>query len=248
MVQCVFLFILFLASTLSATEVDRLLTEYSSIKTVSCQIRRTVSGNDGNVQFTSRIYWQNDNRLHVENLSPIPRRIISDGTTFFSYAQGDPKGFSRPVSALSDEMLMSLHKIPGTAMDHLLRLKGHDEQLLDPAEGMSRTAYITANNYVVLRFDNLTRLIAIDFFKSPDMTVKTASYHYSDFSEAAPGVWIPLLHEATLSLENGKTFSETVHIDRFIANQPVAVSLFNPTAFFDKEVDFVDSFAKIYSE
>lgn len=248
MKQLVLLITLLLASTLPASEVDRLLNEYQQIKTVTCQIRRTVSGDAGNVQFISRVYWQNGNRLHVENLTPLPRRIISDGTNFFSYAQGDPKGFSRPVGELSEEMLMSLHKIPGTAMDHLLRLKGTSEQVLEPAEGMRQTAYDTGNSYVVLRFDKMNRLVAIDFYKPSDRQVKTASYRYSDFLEAAAGTWIPLLHEATLTLGNGKTFSETIQIDRFIANKPVAVSLFSPSAFFDKEIDFVDSFAKIYVE
>lgn len=249
MKQFVLLFILFLAPALPATEVDRLLNEYQRIKTVTCQIRRTVSGNAGNIQFISRVYWQNDDRLHVDNLTPLPRRIIADGTRFYSYAKGDPKGFSRPVNELSNEMLVSLRKIPGTAMDHLLRLKGAVEQVLEPAEeGMRQTAYNTENNYVILKFDKLSRLVAIDFFKTPDMTVKTASYRYSDFQEVGTGAWIPLHHEASLTLEDKNTVSETVQIDRFIANQPIAVSLFNPEAFFDKGIDFVDSFERIYVE
>jgi len=248
MKHCLFLFALLLAVTLSATEVDRLLTEYQQIKTVTCQIRRTSSGGNQTVRFLSRVYWQNDDRLHVENLSPIPRRIVSNGNTFFSYAQGDPKGFSRPVDALSEEMTISLRKIPGTPMDHLLRLKGLEEKKLNPDGTLTRTGYQAEKRYVVLRVDSLNRLEGIDFFETSTLQEKVASYRYSNFKEVLSGVWVPLLQEAVLAVGDDQEVSETVQVDRFVANEPVAKTLFDPATFFDKQIDFVDSFAKIYGE
>jgi len=236
------------ATALSATEVDRLLGEYGQINTATCHIRRIVKSEAGETSFISRVYWKNDDHLHVENLAPIPRRIISDSSTFFSYVEGDPKGFSRSVDDLSKPMLFSLRKIPGTAMDHLLRLKGLDEQRLDSNGKLHQIAYDTGSQYVVLGFDSQHRLVTINFFKTAERTIRTASYRYSNFKEVVTGIWIPLIHEATLYGEGIDRVSETIHLDRLVINQPVAVSWFDPKTFFDKEVDFVDSFAKIYGE
>ena len=79
------------------------------------------------------------------------------------------------------------------------------------------------------------------------MTTRLASYRYSDFSEAIAGVWVPMTHAIEMKGTNG-SFQEIVKVDRFIANEPIAGSLFIASSFFDKDVDFVDDFAKIYPE
>lgn len=247
MKNLLFLVLFALAASVSATEIDRLLTQYRQIETVTCQIRRSVNGKLGDIQFISRVYWQNNDRLHVDNISPVPRRIIADGTQFFSYAEGDPKGFSRPVKELSETMLISLQKVPGTPMDHLLRLTTCGEQVLEPAEGLHRTAYTMEKQYVICTFDDQNRLIKIEFFDPGNHEKQTGTYHYSNYSEVLPGVWVPMLHRAEMK-QAEDTFSETIQIDRFIVNQPVAESLFNPTSFFEKSVDFVPSFKEIYGD
>lgn len=242
----IFLLTLFLFTNGFGSEIDRLLNEYKQIKTVSCQMRRTVSGNAGKIQFVSRIYWTSDDRLHVDNLSPVSRRIISNGTDFFSYAEGDPRGFSRPVSDLSDEMMLSLRKIPGTAMDHLLRLKGAEETVLDPENGLRQIGCAAGDQYTVLKFDEKSRLVGIDYYKSAARQEKIGSCSYSKFSEVAPGVWVPMLHRATMVRPNDASFSETVRMDRFVANETLANSLFVPATFLSNDIDFVSSFEKVY--
>ncbi len=229
-------------------EVDRLLTEYSKIETVTCQIRRTKIGGAGKMKFLSRVYYTNKNQLHAEGISPIKRRTIADGKRLYQYVKGDPKGFSRPIEDLSEQMTISLQFVPGTAMDHLLWLKGLEEADLPATKGSAKRIGIQAERkYVELRFDVQNRLIGIGFYKTPEMKELLASYAYSDFFEAVPGIWVPFTHEA--SVENEKiSFKETVKVDRFIANKPIAQSLFIPSSFFDKDIDFVDDFAKIFPE
>jgi hypothetical protein len=74
-----------------------------------------------------------------------------------------------------------------------------------------------------------------------------ATYAYSDLTEVVPGAWVPFTHEISTTAGQAR-FTETVKVDRFVANQPVAESLFIATSFFDKGIDFVDDFAKIYPE
>jgi hypothetical protein len=237
-------FLLF-SSAYSGPEVDRLLDGYSKIEAVSCHIRRTKTGNLGKMTFLSRVYWTNNDQLHAEGISPIKRRTIADGKTLWQHIEGDSKGFSRPVDELSEPMTISLRMVPGTAMDHLLRLKGFDETPLAADDAAAKQVGIQAGEqYVVLRFDAADRLIGLRFFKTSGMKELAARYDYSGFAEAAPGAWVPLAHELVVFGGDG-SFSETVKVDRFVANQPLAESLFISSSFFDKSVDFVSDFANI---
>ena len=229
-------------------EVDRLLAEYARIETVTCQIRRTKEGAAGKIRFLSRVYYTKQNQLHAEGIAPVKRRTIVDGQRLWQYAEGDPKGFSRPISALSEPMAISLQMVPGTAMDHLLRLKGLDETALPAGnEAAKKIGIQTDTQYVVLQFDAADRLSRIEFFNNAEMKEKAAAYDYSDFIEAVPGVWVPLTHETRANTGQAE-FRETVKMDRFVANKPVAESLFIASSFFDKDIDFVDDFVKIFPE
>ncbi|MEE9368311.1 MAG: hypothetical protein V3V05_05545 [Pontiella sp.] len=233
----------------AGTEVDRLLAEYEKIETVTCKIRRTKKGAAGKMTFLSRVYFTNQNKLHAEKLTPVKQRTIVDGTTLYQYTEGsNNKGFSRPVSELSEQMKISLQLVPGTAMEHLLRLKGKEETSLPATKESAKRVGIQADtNYVVLLFDTNDHLTGVDFFKTGVMENKYADYNYSNFSEVTPGVWVPFLHEAMINYPEAQ-FTETVKIDRYVTNKPIAESLFIPSNFFDKNIDFVDDFAKIFPE
>jgi len=235
------------SSALAGGEVDRLLKEYGQIETVSCQVRRTKEGEIGKMKFLSRVYWTHGNQIHSEGISPLKRRTIADGKRLWQYAEGDPKGFSRPVEDLSEQMKISLEMVPGTAMDHLLQLKGLDEEPLPAEDGVRQVGIRTEKQYVILRLDETGRLIGIRFYDNPEKEHLLSEYAYSDFIEAVPGVWIPLTHEVSVNSETSP-FKETVKVDSFTANKPVAESLFIASSFFDKGIDFVDDFAKIYPE
>lgn len=228
-------------------EVDRLLEGYGKIETVTCQIRRTKEGELGKMKFLSRVYFTNKNQLHAEKLVPVQQRTIADGKMLYQYAEGDPKGFSRPIDELSEQMKISLFMVPGTAMDHLLRLKDCEEEDLPPLDGQKRIGIEADGKYVVLLIDEMGRLAGLEYYSAGDLAEKTASYSYSKFTEAVPGVWVPL-HHLVESTMGDKAFKETVVVDRYIANKPVAASLFIPSSFFDKNIDFVDDFQKIYPE
>jgi len=240
--------ILLSATAYAGEAVDRLLDEYAKIETVSCQIRRTKEGPAGKIKFLSRVYWTYQNQLHAEGITPVKRRTIIDGKQLWQYADGDPKGFSRPINDLSEQMVISMKMVPGTAMDHLLQLKGLEEAELPPNEAAARRIGLQAEQqYAVLLFDDMNRLIGIRFYQTPEEKELVAQYIYRDFTEAVPGVWIPLTHEAGIHNEK-LDFKETVKIDRFIANKPVAESLFIASNFFDMNIDFVDDFTKIFPE
>ncbi len=240
--------LLLIPAVQAGKEVDRLLSEYEKIETVTCQVRRIKEGVVGKMKFLSRVYYTNQDQIHAEGISPIKRRTIADGKHLYQYVEGDPKGFSRPIEDLSKQMQNSLRFVPGTAMEHLLLLKDKEETPL-PSENLAtkRVGIQTENNYVVLLLDAQGRLAGIEFYAEPDLIDKVADYEYHDFKEVLPGVWIPLSHRASIT-RSELNFKETVKIDRFIANQPIAASLFIPRNFFAENIDFVNDFAKIFPE
>ncbi|MEI7903463.1 MAG: hypothetical protein WCK89_24760 [bacterium] len=235
----------FAGSALAETLAEKLCGQYDAVKTLQCQLRRDAEAGGNTMRKLSRIYFQRADKLHVDNVSPLKRRIVSDGELFQSYIVGDPKGFSQPVAKLDRDMLIALRQVPGTAMDHLLRLTGLAETNLPPVEGFPvRRGYDMGKNFVVLALDASNRLARVEFFATAAQQQRTARWDYSQFQEATPGVAIPCLHEALLTI-GGAESRETVHVDNLVVNQPIPANLFQPALYF-KGVQFVDKFEEIY--
>jgi hypothetical protein len=227
------------------TTVEKLLSDYDRIQSVACEVQKDGEAGGNKVRTLSRVFYQKPDCLHVENVTPLKRRIVADGTNFSSYVEGDRKGFSRPVAKLDEDMLISLRKVPGTAMDHLLRLRQAAEtNLAGTAEFPVRKGYSTTKAFVVLSLDTTGRLARIEFFTSSDMRGRTAQCDYSLFQEAVPGVWIPCLHQTVLNA-GGVESRETSRFLNVAVNKPIAPNLFNPRLFF-KDVEFADSFEAMY--
>ncbi len=251
-------FFMLTASVASAdTLAERLIARYERVETITCDVRRDVSNEDGRLRWLSRVYYQQPDRLHVENHAPLPRRIIADGETMYQHSDGEPRGFRRAIAELDDRMLHGLRKVPGTAMDHLYRLQGTPEQVLDgdsdypPVDGDSddgdrdsdyplQRGYDAENVYVVLHADEAYRLGRLEFYTDSERTEMTGEIDFSAFEEVLEDVWIPLLHQGRFQV-GGLENRETTRISNVTVNEPIPEHLFNAAAFFDN-VDWVDRF------
>jgi hypothetical protein len=227
------------------TVVEKVLKPFDSIQSLSCEIRRDTPLPDGQtLRMLSRVYYQRPDQLHVENFSPVKRRIVCDGQVFRSYTEGAPKGFSRPVSELSDEMLRNLRMVPGSAANLLEVLQGTPETILEPtAEFPVRAGYDNGNSFAVLSLDEKGRLARFELFSSAAMTERLTSTDFSAFQEVLPNVWIACLQQSKLSVQ-GLERTETTRVDNLAANGAIPASLFEAAAFFP-DVPFVDSFEEI---
>ena len=227
------------------TVLERVLKPYDSVQSLSCDIRRDTPLPDGDtLRMLSRVYYQRPDRLHVENASPVQRRIVCDGTVFRSYTQGAPKGFSRPVKELNEEMLRNLRMVPGSAANLLEVLKDAPENPLEPtAEYPVRAGYKMGNSYAVLSLDEMGRMARFEIYSSAALTDLLTRTDFSAFQEVAPGVWIACLQQARLTVQ-GAERTETTRVDNLVANGEIPASLFDAGAFFTG-VEFVDDFEKI---
>jgi len=229
------------------TLVEQLITGYESIQSVSCEVRRDADSGGTQVRALSRVFFQKPDKLHVDNVTPLPRRIVSDGTTFFSYVEGDPKGYSRPISKLETDMLISLRKVPATAMDHLMRMRGMAETNLPPTSTFPvRKGYDTGKMFAVLSLDTSNRLARIEMFTSSDLKQAIAKIDYSNFIEAAPGIWLAGLHQSIMWM-GGNESKETTRFDHLSINKPIAQNMFKAALYFSN-IDFVPSFDQMYPQ
>lgn len=235
------------SSTYGETLVDRLLASYDGVQSLQAEIRKDTKADGLEMRKLSRVYFARPDRLNVETFSPVKRRIVADGTNLFSFLEGDPKGFSRPVDKLDQDWLISLRQVPGTPMDQLLRLKGLPEHELPATESApTRRGYQAAKVYVVLEADAQSRLTAVEFYTGADLTQRTARFEYTAYTELASGVWIPLLHKARLQ-QGGVSSEETTRVSNAVVNQPIPDALFLPATFF-QGVEFTDNLDDIYGK
>lgn len=248
------------AGTVRANEptlAQRLCAGFENIKTVTCEIRKTTTAGGKTVRMLSRVFYKKPDHIHVENVAPVKRRIIADGEKLYYHEEGLPHGFSRPIPELTEKWLSSLRNVPGTPMEHLLKLKQTAETSLPGTPELPlRKAYQTGKVFVVLSCDTEGRLTQIEFFKSPEMKEKTAQYEYSAFRKAADratrsargaagNCWMPCLHKAVVFMPDGEKVTETRRINNLEVNKPIADRIFAADIFF-KDVDFVSDFSKTY--
>jgi hypothetical protein len=230
------------------TLAQKLCAEYGRLDSVSCEILKTTSADGKSIKWLSRVFYQKGDRIHVENVAPAKRRIIADGKVLYYYAEGDRRGYSKPIPELPAEWLASLHNVPGTPMEHLLKLKDIPETVLEGTTDLPvRRGYQAPKVFVVLSCDKDGKLTRIEFYSAADMQKKTAEYEYAFFQKITETCWIPCLHKAVLYLPSGDRAEETRRINNLEINKPIAPALFEHLPFF-KDIEFTDEFEKTYSE
>lgn len=228
----------------TTTLAQQLNASYRSIRTISCEIRKTVTADDRTERWLSRVHYQSPNMIHVDNVAPLKRRIISDGTNLHYHVAGRARGFSSPISDLPEPMLSTSRNVPATPVEHLLRIQDCPEKALPGTEELPvRRSYSAAGLTVILSCDPDGRLVHVDFFKTPAAKELVARYTYSSFVKSAGGAWVPCRHRAELFLANGEKVTETRRIDNLVLDKPVAAALFDHSIFF-RGVEFVNDFNK----
>lgn len=232
------------ATAAEATLAETLCAAYEQVETVNCRIRKTSAVDGKTVTMLSQVYYQRPDRLHVENISPVKRRILADGRQFYYYQEGLAKGYSVPLTRLEGEWKIMQQSVPGGAMEHLARLRGVPEKPLDgtPAYPLRR-GYVLEKLFAVLSCDAQGRLAKIEFYKTPAMKEKTAEIQYTDFHAAGVQCWLAGLQRTT-TFFGATQFVETRRFDSLIINKPLASGLFDAGVFFP-EIEFVDDFNKL---
>jgi len=230
---------------LGETAAERLLVGFATVRTLGCDMRRDKPlGDGGEVRMYSRILYEAPNRLNAENISPLPRRTVSDGVVFRQHAEGMAKGFSRRVEDLDDEMRTNLEMLPGSNANLLKPLAGVPEDDLGEIEGLSCKGYALERGYVVLGFDAEGRWARAEVYGSAARDDLVMRSDYADFAPAGQGVWIACRQTTAVTAPGGKA-TETVRISKLRIDEPIPAASFDGAAFFPG-VEFTDRFDKTW--
>ncbi len=234
------------AAAPAQSTVSNLIASYAAVDRVECDVRRDTEAGTRRGRMLSRVSYARPDRLHVENVAPLRRRIVSDGTNFFSHVDGDSMGFMRPVALLDEAMRQGLLAVPGTAMEHLLRLQGRPETNLPPAPGFARCVRILGPPpQAVLAFDGDGRLARLEILAGTNATEVVAAWDYSAFIQAAPGAWVPTVHRAVLQMGPAGAARETARFENYRVGTTIDPARFDPAPFFPG-VKFTNSLDAIY--
>lgn len=229
------------------TLAQRLIGQYQQIERVTCEVSKITESGSRTIRALSRVYYLPNDRIHIDNVRPMKRRYIADGKRLYYYIDGDPKGFSRPIDELGEDWLISLRKVPGTAMDHLLKIGSAKETELEPTESFPvRRGYETDTFFTVLNLDAEDRLAQVEYYRTPDRKERTGVYVYDRFEEVLPEVHVPMRHIGTLHVQ-GMEQTETSRFSHYDVNEPLPEHLFDAGLFFEG-VEFTDSFEAIYGK
>lgn len=221
---------------------DELCRGFETIQTLSGRIRKMTQAGGKTVRLLSRVHYSNDLRIHVHNVSPAQRRILSDGVTLYYHEDGRAKGYSSPVNELDEDWAASLRNIPGSPYEHLVNLRNLPETHLPPTETAPlRRGYETERHWVVLEADEPFRVLRIAFYDLQNRNLLQGEYLYSEFLQAGPQCWIPQRHQGFMRLPDGTRIEETRIVESLELNQPIPDHLFNPALFFEN-VKFVPDF------
>ena len=226
--------------------VSNLVARWVQLEAVRCDVRRETETPAGRLRRLSRVHWAAPNRLYVENYTPVRRTIVCDGVLFMSYVDGDPLGFARPVSELPPDMERSLRVVPGTPMDHLLHWLDSDETSMAASGSLQRVVRVNGPPAGQIGLDSEGRVTELTVFDPVHPSQTLATWHYRDYREVRPGVWVPLLHEAFLFTSNG-VHRELTRFENYRVS-PEPVPPWNDPHRYFPGVRFTNRFDAIYRE
>ncbi|MCX7817631.1 MAG: hypothetical protein N2652_00190 [Kiritimatiellae bacterium] len=225
--------------------VSNLLAGYDEIATVRCDVHREATGPQGTVRRLSRVIWARPDRLLSETFSPLRRRVVSDGTTFWSYVEGDLWGFSRAVAELDEDMRRSLLVVPGTPMDLLLRWATAPEREQGPPSNGWRRIVIGGTPAGEVVLDPAGRPAQIAIYRPEGGEEPLAVWTYSGWVRSSGGAWIPTRHDVVLRGPS-EMLRETTRFENYRVGTPVETEEFNRAVRALQHLRFTNEWSVIY--
>ncbi len=237
-----------ISSNSTQTLAVKLLDGFKEIRSVSVSVRKDSSiGGIKAPTLLSKVYFVAPDKLYVENISPFRRYIISDGSFFYLAHNDFNKVLKMPLEKLEGEWKLMQETIPGTPMEHLLRLKGVAERVIPDQDGLTCRAYdVKTNLSLVLYCNNAGQLVKMDYYYDNSLSKKKASYEFSQFVEVKAGVWLATLHKAKGYFSDGE-YTETKRFDNILINTEISPSIFEAERYF-KGKTFVGNMEEFFSE
>lgn len=231
----------FASAVESPTLVQELIAESAKVHSMRCDIRREVDV-DGKLQASlSRVWFQRPNRLHVDAVSPTPRRIVVDGTNIYKWVKGQSKGVVLPLNDAPQAERIQVARVPATGQEYLLHVQDAPETELPSAPSFPvRRGYAQPEPlpFTVVAMNNQGRLGTIELYASAAMTNRLLKVVYSGWKEVADDIWLPGIQEITGYRHKDSVVFETLRASGIMINPAIPPNRFDPESW-AADVEFV---------
>lgn len=218
------------SALIAETLTDKLLTESDKIWSLQCDIRRETELGGQVLLTMSRVRFERPDRLQVETMAPDLRKIVVDGKAIHKWIKGQETGVRIPLSEASEGDLLQVRRVPATADEYLLRLKGAPETILPTEAGFPlRRAYSapSPHPYTELALDATGRLARIEFFDPAARTNRLLRVEFEGWREIKPGIWIACLQKTEAKAHDGTKVRETLRVSSLVVNEPIQPEQFD---------------------
>lgn len=235
------------ASARADEVVDALLEGYRGIDTLRCDVRRERTAGDETLRRLSRVYYADGNRIHVENVTPFRRRIVSDGRTLHYHRDGMPQGWACPVDELPPAWARRLQTVPGTPMEHLLLVRDAAGEALPAAEGLPvRRRYRLGDVDLEVGLDDAGRVARVVVRGEKNGVPIVSTYTYLEFRAAGKDSWVAARTRAELRVGE-QTLHEDTRLTGLVIDEELPRGVFDPAGSFEG-VHFVDTLEEAFGE
>ena len=215
--------------------------QYAAVSNLTCTVRREAdNGKGGKAEVMSRVAWARGDRMNVQMLKPVERRIVIDGMTVQIKAAADQAPAIYQVTNQTPTQFANLRSVPGSPEEMLApfaNMAVADRPAKPPFARTVAFSSTETNGYVVVAaavsFDDLGRVARIDFFPDgpEDADHPRSSVIFRGAFEALPGIWL-FRRVETESVLSGRNIKTVSRFDKFEVNGGLPDSLFDPKAFF----------------
>ena len=215
--------------------------QYAAVSNLTCTVRREVdNGKGGKAEVMSRVAWARGDRMNVQTVKPVQRRVVIDGVTVQMKAAADQAPSIYQVTNQTPSQFANLRSVPGSPEEMLAPfadLSAADRPAKPP---LARTVAFSLKEAdgrpvvaAAVSFDDLGRVARIDFFPDgpEDAEHPRSSAVFRGALEALPGIWL-FRRVETESVLSGRTIKAVSRFDKFEVNGDIPDSLFDPKAFF----------------
>jgi hypothetical protein len=213
----------------SESWIERLIAVHRPVETLRCDVRRERTMAGKTTTRLSRVWYARGDRLRVEGASPLPTRVLADGTTIYKWIEGNPHGVRWVLSDAPANEQQQVRQVPGTVEEYLLRLRGSHETLLPgtPEYPIRVACHLEASDLrAILSLDPSNRLCHIEYVEETATQPRRMRIVFSNWTELRPGVFMPTLHRIHIEHDQRPPIDETVVISRVSVNPT-----FNPEEF-----------------
>ncbi len=211
--------------------IERLIAASAPIRTLRCEARRETEAHGNRAVLLSRVWYQRPDRLHVESAAPLPRRIVVDGVAIHKWVEGHPDGLRLPLSEAPEAELIQVRRVPGTAEEQLLRLRGLPEIELPPLEGFPvRRGYRPPppRPYTIVSLDAEGRVARVEYFEAENAAQPKLTTDYSGWLKTPEGVWLAAVQRSLARSPDGTEVVETLRLSGFAVNIEIEPERFDP--------------------